>query len=92
MVINHFFLSGMHFERLISKKTQYLIPMLPVIFLDIFYFLFKFDFLFFSYNWFTMVLVHGNLFIKTIDYWYFKMRFFVTILAIIPLFSIIFIK
>ena len=89
------FLSGMHFERLISKKgTQhYLIPMFPVIFLWI-------SFIFYSNFIFYSLVIIGLLwclfmeifFIKTIDYWYFKMRFFVTILAIIPLFSIIFIK
>ena len=61
------FLSGMHFERLISKKSTqyYVIPMFPVIFLGIsFIFYSNLIFLFFSYNWITMVLVHGNFFIK----------------------------
>ena len=89
------FLCGMHFERLISKKnTQYyLIPMLPVIFLWI-------SFIFYSNFIFYSLVIIGLLwclfmeifFIKTIDYWYFKIRFFVTILAIIPLFPIIFIQ
>ena len=89
------FLSGMHFERLISKKSTqyYVIPMFPVIFLWI-------SFIFYSNFIFYSLVIIGLLwclfmeifFIKTIDYWYFKMRFFVTILAIIPLFSIIIIK
>ena len=59
------FLSGMHFERLISKKKHSILRDTNVscdFFGDIFYFLFKFNFLFFSYNWITMVLVHGNFF------------------------------
>ena len=89
------FLSGMHFERLISenKTKYYIMPMIPVIFLWI-------SFIFYSNLIFYSLIIIGLLwclfmeifFVKTIDYWYFKMRFFVTILAIIPLFSIIFIK
>ncbi len=88
------FLSGMHWERLLLQKKVrfYIIPMFPVIFLWI-------SFIFYSKLILNSLVIVGLLwclfmeifFIKTNNYWFFKIRLLVTILAIIPLFSIIFV-
>jgi len=88
------FLCGMHWARLISdeKVKLYILPMLPIIFL-------WFSYFFNSYLNFNVLVIIGLLwclftdffFIKSSQFWYFKMRSIITFLAIIPLFIIIFI-
>jgi len=88
------FLCGMHWARLISeeKVKLYILPMLPIIFLWFSYF---FNF----YLNFNVLVIIGLLwclfidffFIRSSEFWYLKMRSIITFLAIIPLFTIIFI-
>ena len=88
------FLCGMHWARFISeeKVKLYILPMLPIIFLWFSYF---FNF----YLNFNVLVIIGLLwclfidffFIRSSEFWYLKMRSIITFLAIIPLFTIIFI-
>ena len=88
------FLCGMHWARFISegKVKLYILPMLPIIFL-------WFSYFFNSYFNFNVLVIIGLLwclfidffFIRSSEFWYLKMRSIITFLAIIPLFTIIFI-
>ena len=88
------FLCGMHWARFISeeKVKLYILPMLPIIFL-------WFSYFFNSYFNFNFLVIIGLLwclfidffFIRSSEFWYLKMRSIITFLAIIPLFTIIFI-
>ena len=88
------FLCGMHWARFISeeKVKLYILPMLPIIFL-------YFSYFFNSYFNFNFLVIIGLLwclfidffFIRSSEFWYLKMRSIITFLAIIPLFTIIFI-
>ena len=88
------FLCGMHWARFISegKVKLYILPMLPIIFLCFSYF-------FNSYFNFNFLVIIGLLwclfidffFIRSSEFWYLRMRSIITFLAIIPLFTIIFI-
>ena len=88
------FLSGMHWERLISEKKVkfYVLPMIPIIFL--------WGTLLFSQDTnFNILVIIGLLwclafemfFIETLEQWFIKIRLIVTFFALIPLFLIFFI-
>ena len=87
------FLSGMHWERIISQKKIkfYILPMIPIILLWT-------SFLFSpNYNFYTLIIIGllwclymDVIFFKKISHWFVKMRIIITIFALAPLFTIFF--
>ena len=87
------FLSGMHWERIISQKKIkfYILPMIPIILLWT-------SFLFSTnYNFYTLIIIGllwclymDVIFFKKISHWFVKMRIIITIFALAPIFTIFF--